>query len=204
MQVAGLTFYFSPTSRPPTRYSLFFSSVFGDYKLEILIKATTSTLSTAALDGCEECWLAQPWLPTRTPLTEATTRGREKQGSSCQRRALAVGAWCRRPCPWEQRSAHELPALQPSRGQDRGSSGPSSFLEFWPRCCSDSSLWPRPPQPCSRLPHILKILCFPQEPVRCRTDGAGELPCCHVPGASEGSRECSSHLQPLTHSKPTA
>lgn len=71
MQVAGLTFYFSPTSHPST---LFFLSVFGDYKLEILIKVTTpSTLGTAALDGWEERWLAQPWLPTPAPMTEATS-----------------------------------------------------------------------------------------------------------------------------------
>lgn len=122
------------------------------------------------------------------------------------------------PCPWQQRSAHKLHALQSSRGQDRGSSGSSSFLEFWPCCCSDSSLRPRPPPPRSRLPHILKTRSFPQEPVRCRTDGAGELPCCHVPGAQRapGNAAPTCSLSPTpapqhkgvpvlgVHSSPTA
>lgn len=55
-------------------------------------------------------------------------------------------------------------ALRPQGLEAGGPSGLSSFLEFWPRCHGDSSLWLA--KPLARFPLFLKIRHFQEEPER--------------------------------------
>lgn len=89
-------------------------------------------------------------------------------------------------------------ALRPQGLEAGGPSGLSSFLEFWPRCHGDSSLWLPPPP--ARFPLFLKIRHFQEEPERVgresRQRGCPALLPPYNTMASSGSSTGVFHLSP--------